>query len=403
MKKLFILFCCCFSVLFYANSYAKTLRLAVIDLGVMNIEHEKSIKFTKLFRTELIKLKHYDIVPYDDLEAVFHKRDTLSKQKLEQYECNFVPCAEKVARATNADYSIIGRLIKKNEKNIQGIVANIQVIGVVSRRVEYTVNFSFEGESDFSQAVPTVVKRLDMWFPKAGEKMETTEKRRKKLEEIVEEEYREYWKKNREKVKFTHKKGECPPGMILIPGGKFKSGSAKSDTDRYDDEKENADVYIDEYCIDKYEFPNKKGARPLVKQEWFGARDSCENMGKSLCSEDQWEKACKGPDNNAYPYGDDFNQDACNTPYVKDGKVLSDRKTQVAGKNDACKSGYGVHDMSGNVYEWTNDFYEGEFYYRIIRGGSWLDLKTKNSRCSTRNSEVPFIHDDTIGFRCCLN
>jgi len=404
MKKLFIilLLSCFFPLLSPVGSRAFPIKLAIIDLGVMNMEKEESMAFTKLIRENFANEKRYNVIPYDKLEEVFGKRDTLSKQKLEQYECTFVPCAVKVARATKADYGVIGRLIKKEEKNDHGIVANIQVIGLVSRRVEYSLNYSFMNEKEFSASAATMVKRLNMWFPEEGETKQAMNKRREVLAKLVEEDYRTFWKKNRDSAVFKHKAGECPPGMALIPAGKFKSGSLKSDSDRYDDEAENEEIYIDEYCIDIYEFPNKKGVKPLVKQEWFGGKDSCEKAGKSLCSEHQWEKACKGPDGTAYTYGNTFDQDKCNSPYIKNGKTMFDRKTKQAGAYGECKNGYGVYDMSGNVYEWTNDSYDGEFYYRVIRGGSWLDHKTKNTRCSTRNTEVPFIHDDTIGFRCCL-
>jgi len=404
MKKLFtiLLLPFLFHLLSPRASHASTIKLAIVDLGITDMEKKDSVAFTKLIRDNFAKINHYSVVPYDKVEEVFKRRDILSKQKLEQYECTFVPCAVKVGRATKADYAVIGRLIKKNETNDKGIVANIQIIGLVSRRVEYSLNHSFMNKEEFAVNASDMVKRLNMWFHQDGETKQAINKRRSELEKLVEEDYRVFWKRNRENAVFKHKPGECPPGMALIPAGKFKSGSLKSDSDRYDDEAENKEVYLDEYCIDIYEFPNKKGAKPLVKQEWFGGKDSCEKAGKSLCSEKQWEKACKGPSGTAYTYGDTFDQDKCNTAYIKNGKTMFDRKTKRAGAYGECKNGYGVYDMSGNVYEWTNDSYEGEFYYRVIRGGSWFDQKTKNSRCATRNSEEPFIHDMTIGFRCCL-
>ncbi len=384
-------------------AHAAPLKLAIVDLGVMNIEPEKSIKLTKLIREEFRKLKKYSIVPRSEIEEGLKRRDILTKQRLKQYECTFVPCAEKVARASKANYALIGRLIKKVDKHNKGFVVFVQVVSVVSRRIEYILNYSFLDIKELDKVAPYVAKRLDMWFIKDGETEESVKERRLKLAKLVEEDYRKYWKADRERIKFKHKPGECPEGMVLIPAGAFKSGSLKSDTERYDDEEENKEVFMDEYCIDKYEYPNKKGARPLVKQEWFGAKTSCEEAGKTLCSELQWEKACKGPKNLAYPYGEKFDSSKCNTPYIKAGKTMFDRKTKPIGSNEECKSGYGVYDMSGNVYEWVNNSYEGEFYHRIIRGGSWADSKTNTARCATRNYEVPFIHDDTIGFRCCLN
>ena len=57
------------------------------------------------------------------------------------------------------------------------------------------------------------------------------------------------------------------------------------------------------YCIDRYEFPNRKGERPMVMQNFYQAQMHCAERGKRVCTESEWTKACEGPDNKPFPYG----------------------------------------------------------------------------------------------------
>jgi hypothetical protein len=90
----------------------------------------------------------------------------------------------------------------------------------------------------------------------------------------------------------------CPDGMVEIPPGEYTSrfGELKS-TDRY--------------CIDIYEYPNVSGEIPAHGDSWYFANTKCIEEGKHLCTESQWTKACKGPNNYKYTYGNDFDQNKC--------------------------------------------------------------------------------------------
>lgn len=73
---------------------------------------------------------------------------------------------------------------------------------------------------------------------------------------------------------------------------------------------------------------------------------------------------------------------------------------------------FGLNDLTGNVEEWTADFYDNyersspknprgptNGGYRVFRGGSWHDTPYR-VRSASRSGTVPTIPDDTIGFRC---
>ncbi|MFP4522158.1 MAG: PKD domain-containing protein, partial [Fibrobacterota bacterium] len=143
------------------------------------------------------------------------------------------------------------------------------------------------------------------------------------------------------------------------------------------------------YCIDTYEWPNKKGEIPQVNVSYEEADELCKAAGKRLCSSNEWMYACMGEKEYSYPYGYDYNSDKCNTG----GQSL-----MPSGYFRDCESDYDIFDMSGNLAEWTyKPNNPGNAY---ARGGSFhhgrgkSDCKAKMRK--TRDSRFGF-----IGFRCC--
>jgi sulfatase modifying factor 1 len=123
------------------------------------------------------------------------------------------------------------------------------------------------------------------------------------------------------------------------------------------------------FCIDEYEYPNKKGERPQAWLTWYDAKRALEARGKRMCTSSEWTMACEGDKLQPYPYGSGYLRDAgaCNfdNPMpehlsVFSAKRPSDRASQVlqallvpAGSMPRCVSPYGVHDMVGNIDEWV--------------------------------------------------
>ncbi len=93
---------------------------------------------------------------------------------------------------------------------------------------------------------------------------------------------------------------------------------------------------------------------PVTSITWFAARDYCKAQGKRLPSESEWEKAARGKDGREYPWGNDWDETRLN---IGTGDGWEEGVAPV-GSYPKGISPYGVHDMAGNVMEWTADWYQ---------------------------------------------
>jgi formylglycine-generating enzyme required for sulfatase activity len=189
--------------------------------------------------------------------------------------------------------------------------------------------------------------------------------------------------------------GGCPSGMRFVAAGAFKIGTPKDDPMMGFDEKPLRSLDVAAYCIDIYEYPNRRGAAPAVNISWSDAKRTCESKGKRLCSEEEWEKACKGAGNARFPYGNQFDANACNTQ----DETGEDRVLSVSGRFGRCHSSYGVADMSGNVAEWTSTPYASNA--DMTQKGGSFGRPDYAARCSARKNAPPGSRSQEVGFRCC--
>jgi hypothetical protein len=170
------------------------------------------------------------------------------------------------------------------------------------------------------------------------------------------------------------------------------------------------------FCIDRYEWPNRKGAMPENMASWSEAKRACEGAGKRLCADSEWTLACEGSEHLPYPYGYRRNQQVCNIdrPYlVPDDLKVYDRDPRIqsaelarldqrepSGARDSCVSPYGVHDMAGNVDEWVVNATQNGWPYRSgLKGGYWGPVRTRCRPMTTGHPESFRYYQ--IGFRCC--
>lgn len=193
----------------------------------------------------------------------------------------------------------------------------------------------------------------------------------------------------------SRNEGGCADGMRFIAAGAFKMGTSGDDPMRGFDERNLTSVEVSGFCVDVFEYPNKRNASPTANVSWNDAKRICEGKGKRLCSEAEWEKACKGPGNARFPYGNQFDPNACNT----EDDTGEDRTIAGAGRFAKCRSGFGIADMSGNIAEWTATPYATN-QDKTQKGGAF-DRPDYAARCSARKNGAPTARSPEVGFRCC--
>ena len=229
--------------------------------------------------------------------------------------------------------------------------------------------------------------------------------------------------------------------MIFVQGGTFQMGSNNGGSD----EKPIHEVYVSDFYIGKTEVTQKewndvmgnnpshfKGDNlPVEQVRWYDALEFCnkksEQEGLTRCytgslynikcnfnangyrlpSEAEWEYAARGGNKSkGYKYSG-----SNNVGDVAWYKNDSDKKTHPVGTKKANE--LGIYDMSGNVWEWCNDWYNKKYYKnspwnnpkgsssgsrRVKRGGS---VRFHSSSCFTavRSSYFPLYTYGIIGFR----
>jgi formylglycine-generating enzyme required for sulfatase activity len=165
---------------------------------------------------------------------------------------------------------------------------------------------------------------------------------------------------------------------------------------------ESAQVKIGNFWIDRYEYPNVAGQLPRVDVSWEEAQQLCAARSQRLCTEAEWELAARGPDNFDYSYGNQFEPRRCNAPWPDGKRWIRSGDTTQSGHFAGCQSPAGVSDMVGNVWEWTDGWYDQQAGWRVVRGGSWfhnVNFARSDGRFGlhlTSNYRL-----DLIGFRCC--
>ena len=149
------------------------------------------------------------------------------------------------------------------------------------------------------------------------------------------------------------------------------------------------------------------GDHPVVHVTWFEAVAYAEWAGGRLPTEAEWERAARGGLEQArYPWGDELTPGGAHHCNIWQGtfpvdNTLDDGWLGTSPVGAFPPNGFGLHDVAGNVWEWSADGFDGRADHRVIRGGSYLchDSYCNRYRVGARSSNTPDTSTGNIGMR----
>ena len=136
---------------------------------------------------------------------------------------------------------------------------------------------------------------------------------------------------------------------------------------------------------------------PVEQVTWDEADAYCKKVGKRLPTEQEWEYSATSGGKEEIYAGTSNESELGN--YAWYDKNAGGKTHPVGGKRP---NGLGLYDMSGNVWEWTDSWYDDSKRYRVLRGGSWSGFPSY-LRASNRGGLTPdgrSSDDGAGGFRC---
>jgi len=251
--------------------------------------------------------------------------------------------------------------------------------------------------------------------------------------------------------------------MVLVPKGLFLMGQDSG----FEDELPIHEVFIDPFYIDEtpvtyedfqkyidvggvkskyweYDTYNKPD-QPVTGLDWYHAADYCNwrssiegldvvyektndldawgyqliNIdysanGYRLPTEAEFEYTARGGlDSKKFPWGDDFSEALSN--FDNEKGLMEGDWWRLSGVKDQPANNYGAYGMSGNVWQFCNDWYKSDYYIesvdsnprgpengrtKVIRGGSWGSVDPTYLRVAKRSYTAPSNYNYDIGFRC---
>jgi len=172
---------------------------------------------------------------------------------------------------------------------------------------------------------------------------------------------------------------------VEIPGGAFFAGSVPGEEGRVPElEPRRHRVELGPYQIDRLPYPNDPAQKPKTGVAREEAKRLCAERGGRLCTELEWERACKGPDSELFSSGKQWD-------------------ARCANSAPSCASGFDVLAMGGALLEWTagDILAEGSSQRRGSVRGAAQSAAGSAHRCAARRAADLESRSEDLGFRCC--
>ncbi|MBE9053864.1 formylglycine-generating enzyme family protein [Nostocales cyanobacterium LEGE 11386] len=232
--------------------------------------------------------------------------------------------------------------------------------------------------------------------------------------------------------------------MVEIPPGIFMMGSPGNDLTSNNDEQPQHEVKIERFLMGKYLVTQKqwekvaiffpaitkklnpkpsffKGSNHPVEQiSWYDANEFCARLSKEigknyrLPTEAEWEYACRAGTTTSFYFGETITPKLANynSKYVYTNQNWEYFRQQTTPVGSFPPNAFGLHDMSGNVWEWCIDTWHDNYNdapingaawvdsnpFRLLRGGSWYSHSV-SCRSAYRHRFSPKSKYEDVGFR----
>ena len=238
---------------------------------------------------------------------------------------------------------------------------------------------------------------------------------------------------------------DCPecPLMVVVPSGTFRMGALESEKGSYDDERPVHTVSVPSFAMGVHEVTftqwdacvanggcggyrpddegRGRGRHPVVNVSWRDAQlylgwlTYCTGERYRLPTEAEWEYAARAGTATPFHTGGTISTDQANygNYTYSDGARGEYRGRTTVAVGSFPANGFGLHDVHGNVWEWVQDCWEGNYkgargngsalerevcFSRVLRGGSWIS-KPGFLRSANRYRDHPWLRWYYLGFR----
>lgn len=366
--------------------------IAVMDLKCgKSIEKDQCSALTDIVIQELVKIKKYRVIDRANRDKI------LSEVGFQQTGCVEGSCTVEAGRVLGVGKIVVGSITRLGDTYL----VNLQLVNVETAEVELGVDQQCKQckLADLVNTLKNAARKLmgeEFSSTTSSQSVPNSPDRVPKPEEI------KFIAATPEQRKL------CPENMVYVPAGWFMMGcNASIDTLCMSDEKPYHPVYLKAFCIDTYEYSNRKNTSPVGGVKWLQAQSICTTGGKRLPTEAEWEKAARGTNGRVYPWDGPLDSTKA-TFNTKRGPAFS-------GSRPMNRSPYGAYDMAGNLWEWVADIYGANYYSNspphnptgpvtgsnhVLRGGAYY-YAANYLRTSARIGVItgPF-RWETVGFRC---